>query len=216
MTGLANTQTISTSPRESAPGPGTAARRRASQALVVLVAAAAALLLAGKASAASFVTGCFTYQGAGVPGLGTVLEYQTQYGTWAYLGTPHKTDSSGCVGYTIGTQNLRIRIRAGAPLGDGRTIATAVSVYYASPGNGSYFLGRAPLGFFTLPTPWWDVTGTWMSSMDNPNCYANAALLVACHMRNNQMYANPISFYDSDRDGVWDLADRYPSDSRYR
>ena len=214
MKGLANTPNIRKAD-DHRPARAVTRRRRMRRALVVLAASAAALALVGRASAASSVSACFTYQGAGVAGLGTVLEYQNRYGSWSYLGTPARTNAGGCVSYTIGTQSLRIRIRAGAPLRDGRTIASAVS-YYAYPGGSSYWLGRIPLGFGTLSTPWWDVTSTWLSDMDNPDCYANPTLLIACYMRSNGMYANPISFPDSDRDGTWDSADRYPSDSRYR
>lgn len=211
MTGIATTQSTNEGPFASRKR-----ARAAGRAIAGLAAIVATLSLAGHASAASSISACFTYQGAGVPGLATVLEYQTQYGTWAYLGTPSRTGSDGCAGYTIGTQNLRIRIRAGAALRDGRTIASAVSPYYAQPGSGRYFLGSSPMSFGTLSTPWWDVTSTWLNEMDSPNCYANPTILIACYMRNNNMYANPISFPDSDRDGWWDLADRYPSDSRYR
>ena len=218
MTGLntqRNTMKTDTTGKPLAPvHDGRKGRRHAGRAVVVLVAAAAATLaLVGQASAASSIRGCFTYQGVGVAGLGTVVEYYTQNG-WQYLGAPARTDSSGCITYNIGAQNMYVRIRAGAPLRDGRTIATAASPY-ASPGSRSYWLGSTRLGFGTLNTPWWDVTSTWMAEMDNPNCDANPTLLIACYMRSNHMYANPISFPDYDGDGYWDLADRYASDGRY-
>jgi hypothetical protein len=197
---------------------GLTASRMALRALLVMAAVTLVTAIApARGSAASAARGCFTYQGAGVRGLGTVLQYQTRSGGWAYLGAPSVTRADGCVRYALwGTwRNFNVRIVAAAPLSDGRTLAWAPSRYYAPWGTEAYFLGSRPLSFVVVnPNPW-DVTGNWLSEMDHPDCSASAAMSVACYMRQHGMVSNPISFPDWDRDGYWDLADRYPDDPRY-
>jgi hypothetical protein len=186
-------------------------------AVVALAVVSTSMTLAASASAAAVVSGCFTYQGTGVQGLTTALEYQTRTG-WAFLGAESTTHMNGCVRYTIrGTwRNLNVRIRAAALLRDGQTIAWASSPTYGRAGYGSYGLGTRALTFYRIPgQDLWNVTGTWLAEMDHPNCSSSSAMQVACYMDDHGMVGNLVSFPDTDRDGTWDLADNWPDDARY-
>ena len=183
---------------------------------LAVAAVVVASMMTGRASAADSVTGCFTYQGAGVPGLTTALEYHTANG-WQFLGAVSATRANGCIKYTLSGwwRNASVRIRAASQLSDGQTVASAATKY-ASPGSGSYALGTAALGFYRVPgQDVWNVTGTWLSDMAHPNCSSSSAMLVVCYMDAHGMVGNPIAFPDSDRDGVWDLADRWPENRNY-
>jgi hypothetical protein len=208
---------VSSPPGTSRAG-GTLAGRRLTLAAVVISAVITLMTTTGSASAATAASGCFTYQGAGVPGLTTSLEYHARSG-WLPLGAPNTTGSSGCVRYTINGswRNLHVRIVAGARLRDGQTVAWAASPYYAEAGYGRYGLGTRALTFYRAPDgDLWNVTGTWLAEMDHPSCNDSAAMRVACYMDANGMVGNPISFPDSDGDGTWDLADNWPFNPGYR
>lgn len=189
-------------------------------AAVVAIAAVGAT----SASAASRITGCFSYNGVRYNGLSTSILYKTTSGGWAYLPSSNGVSrGNGCATYNISGryQNWYLRLRATAVAPQWRGFFSGSTPFYAGTGAGSYNLGTARMGFYTLPSyvarpPLSSsLTSGWLDQMNNP-CGANAspAMQVACYMDAHHMHGNVVvPPRQSDGDGVPDYLDRYPLDS---
>jgi hypothetical protein len=180
------------------------------------------------ASAASQITGCFSYNGYLWRGLSTVIEYQTVSGGWRPLsGTNWHTGSSGCATYNITGryQQWHLREVAFGELAAGPNrlgVFLGTSRYYSLGGAGRAYLGSRQLSLYTFPTsPSFDVqTGDWMNEMSGaggPNCSISAAMEVACWENAHGIHGDIVVVpQDQDDDGFYDDIDRYPGNPYLR
>jgi hypothetical protein len=186
--------------------------------------AAVGFVLVPAASAASRVTGCFTYDAAPVTGLSTNLEYLTVSNTWRYLGAPAATDRNGCVTYSIWSRAWKtysVRIRATAFVPEWRALFSGATPYYAPGGAASYRLGAGAVSLYVLPAsappePSFDgVTNGWLDQMTSGGggggCSSAPAMLVACYMDAHRLDGNVVVL-DRDHDYHEDDVDRAPDD----
>ena len=164
---------------------------------------ACGLALASSASAASRITGCFSYNGTRYNGLTTSILYKTTSGGWATLrGSNGTTRGKGCATYNVNGQArswyLRVRAVGMAPSRTGFFSGTTPS--YGPSGNSTYNLGTARMGFYRLPTfvprpPSTSLTGTWIDQMAPSSACgpgASPAMQVACYMDANGMHGNVV------------------------
>jgi hypothetical protein len=191
--------------------------------IAILAAVLATLALASSASAASRITGCFSYNGVRYNGLSTSILYKTTSGGWAYLnGSNGVTRGYGCATYNINGRyrSWYLRMKAVAVASQWRGFFSGATPYYSGSGNGIYRLGVARMRFYVLPAyvarppVYSGLTSSWLDQMNNP-CGANAspAMQVACFMDAHGMHGNVVvPPRQSDGDGVPDYLDRWPTD----
>lgn len=185
--------------------------------------------IAQPAQAAGAIYSCFSYGGQRYQNLSTFLEYLGTDGRWyAAEGTASYTRANGCITYhfTPSWQQYMFRVHAVALVPQWRGVFNGISPHYGPSGSQQYDVGEARLAFYTLPSNYQDppvsrtLTDDWLDDMTSSTytstCSSSSAASVACYMDSHNLVGNVVVPYrDFDGDGVIDIKDNFPNDSRY-